>query len=152
MRDQKIANALNRRDMPNILSGSEVPHQSVISTDRSNEPFGARIGSSQAKLPVTDFGNFQNAKNVTLSHVAGSSCPMPFLDAAVKRVKELGYDVPIRSQKHIPSSINNEKPFNINVHRDIHNDSYHDPSDYVDLLAQFDPPMAYWQMMRKYFD
>lgn len=132
-------------------------------------------------MPVTDFGNFQNTKDVTLSPVAGSSCPMPFLDAAAKRVKELGYDIPIRSQKHIPSSIkkprfeqqrvsssrvawnsagwinsefnkpNNEKRININVPRDMHKDSYHDPSDYVDQLAHFDPQMAYWQMIRTQF-
>ncbi|MPZ06769.1 MAG: hypothetical protein GEU26_10230 [Nitrososphaeraceae archaeon] len=181
-RDQKIANALNRSNMPNILSGYRVPHLSVISADRSNERSGARIDSSQAQLPVTEFGNFQNPKDVTLSPVAGSSCPMPFLDAQAKRVKELGYDVPIRSQKDIPSSIekprseqqrvfsspiagnfpgdvnsalnkpNNEKPININVHRDIHKDSYHDPSDHVDLLAPFDPQMAYCQQMRKFLD
>ncbi|MGI0044050.1 MAG: hypothetical protein ACRD47_10095, partial [Nitrososphaeraceae archaeon] len=180
-RDQKIANALNRSNMPNILSDYRVPLLSVTSQDRSNEQFGARIDSSHAQLPVTEFGNFQNPKDVTQSPVAGSSCPMPFLDAQAKRVKELGYDVPIRSQKDIPSSIekprfehqrlfsslvagnftgyvnsalnkpNNEKPININVHRNIHKDSYHDPSDYVDQLAKFDPPMAYWQMMRTQF-
>jgi hypothetical protein len=46
---------------------------------------------------------------------------------------------------------NNEKPVNIKVHRDIHKDSYHDPPDYVDQLAKFDPAMAYWQKMRTQF-
>jgi len=63
---------------------------------------------STAQLPGTEFGNFQDTKDVTQSPVARSSCPMPFLDAQAKRVKELGYDVPNRSQKDIPSSI--EKP------------------------------------------
>ena len=181
-RDQKIANALNRSNRPNILSGFRVPNLNVISADRLNELSGDRIDSSQTQLPVTEFGNFQNKKDVTLSPTTGSSCPMPFLDAQAKRVKDLGYDVPIRSQNDIPSSIEkprfeqqrvfsspvawnspgyvnsalnkptNEKP--VNVHRDIHKDSYHDPSDhdYVDQLAQFDPQMAHWQMMRKYLD
>lgn len=177
-RDEKFANALYRNDMRNILSSDRKPHRSVILADRSNKRSGVRIDSTQAQLPVTEFGNFQNTKDVTLSPVAGSSCPMPFLDAQAKRVKELGYDVPFRSQKDIPSSIekprfeqqrvfssliagifpgyvnsalnkpNNEKPININVHRDIHRDSYHDPPDYVDQLAPFDPQMAYWQMLR----
>jgi hypothetical protein len=91
--------------MPNILSGYRVPHLGDTSADRSNEHFGARIDSSQAQLPVTEFGNFQNPRDATQSPVAGSSCPMPFLDAQAKRVKELGYGVPIRSQKDMPSSI-----------------------------------------------
>jgi hypothetical protein len=181
-KDQKIANALNRRNMPNILSDYRVPHLSVTSADRSNKQFGTRIDSSHAQLPGTEFGNFQNTKDVTQSPVAGSSCPMPFLDAQAKRVIELGYDVPDRSQKDIPMSIekplfeqhrvsssliagnfpgyvnsalnkpNNEKPININVHRNIHTDSYHNPPDYVDQLAKFDPAMAKWQMMRNCLD
>jgi hypothetical protein len=181
-RDQKIANALNRSNMPNILSGYRVPHLGVTSADRSNEQFGARIDSSQAQLPVTEFGNFQNPRDATQSPVAGSSCPMPFLDAQAKRVKELGYGVPIRSQKDMPSSIektrferqrvfssrvawnspgyvnsalnkpNNEKPVNTNVHREIHKDSYHNHSDYVDQLAPLDPQMAYCQQMRNFLD
>jgi hypothetical protein len=47
---------------------------------------------------------------------------------------------------------NNEKPVNTNVHKEIHKDSYHDPSDHVDLLAPFDPQMAYCQQMRKFLD
>jgi hypothetical protein len=147
-----------------------------------NERSRERIDSTQTQLPVTEFGNFQNKKDVTLSPTTGSSCPMPFLDAQAKRVKELGYDVPIRSQKDIPLSVekprfeqqrvfsspvaqnspryinsalnkpNNEKPVNTNVHREIHKDNYHDPSDHVDLLAPFDPQMAHCQQMRKFLD
>jgi hypothetical protein len=181
-RDEKIANALNRNNMPNILSDYRVPHLSVTSPDRSNERSGCRIDSTQAQLPVTEFGNFHNTKDVTVPPVAGCTFPMPFLDAQAKRVKELGYDVPFRSQKGIPSSIekprleqqrvfstlipgnfpgyvnsalnkpNNEKPISVNVHRDVPKDSYHDPPDYVDQLAQFDPQMAYWKVLRKYLD
>ena len=61
-RDQKIANALNRSNIPNILSGYTLPHLNVTSADRSNEQFGAAIDSSQAQLPVTESGNFQEYK------------------------------------------------------------------------------------------
>ena len=174
---QKIANALNRSNMPNILSDYRVPHLSATSPDRTNEQSQDRIDSNHAQLPVTEFPNFQNTKDATQTPVAGSSCPMPFLDAQAKRVKDLGYDVPIRSQKDIPSFIENprfeqqrvfsslipwnfpgyvnsawNKPNNAKpIRRNIHNDSYHDPPDYVDQLAPFDPQMAYWQMMRTQF-
>jgi hypothetical protein len=108
-RDQKIANALNRSNMPNILSDYRVPHLSVTSPDRSNEQFGARVFSSLMA------GNFPGYVNSVLNKP------------------------------------NNEKPVNINVHRDIYKDSYHDPPDYVDQLAKFDPAMAYWKKMRTQF-
>ena len=45
---------------------------------------------------------------------------------------------------YVNSALNKPKP----TRRNIHNDSYHDPPDYVNQLAPFDPQMAYWQMMR----
>jgi len=106
--DQKIANALNRSNMPNILRLQGATSKCHLA-GRSNEQSQDRIDSNHAQLPVTEFGNFQKTEDATQTSVAGNSCPTPFLAAQAKRVKELGYDVPIRSQKDISSSFENPR-------------------------------------------
>ena len=78
-----------------------------------------------------------------------NSCSMRFLDAQLKRVKELGYDVPAPSQSfgNIDSKFRGPNRHLNNIPAAQRTQNYQNNSniDYVDQLAHYDPAMALWK-------
>ncbi len=129
-----------------------MPDMNLIDPFHPKEPYVNRAIGTQTNAPITGTEITSRTQNVPIPTLEEVSYSMPFLDAQLKRVKELGFDVPAPSQSvgNIDSRFEGPNWHPSNIPAPQRAQIYHSKSkiDYVDQLALYDPAMAIWKERR----
>lgn len=94
---QKKAAALHAHKYSNMQSGCMMPDTNMNTFVQPKEVFESITVDTQTRAPLIGFENIRHAQDVPVPPTIEGSYSMPFLDAQLKRVRELGYDVPAPS-------------------------------------------------------
>lgn len=122
-----------------------------IASFQPKEPPENKDIDIQAYAPITGFEDISRTQNVPKPTIKEDSYSTPFLDAQLRRVKELGYGpTPSQSVGNIYSKFRGPIRHLNNIPAFQRTQIYQNNSniDYVDQLAPYDPAMALWKEMR----
>jgi hypothetical protein len=145
---QKKAAALHALKYSNMQSGYMMPDTNLIAPFQLKEPSEAKAIDTQAYAPLTGSEDTSRAQNVPKPTIKEDSYSTPFLDAQLRRVKELGYGpTPPQSFGNINSKFRGPNRHLNNIPAAQRTQNYQNNSniDYVDQLAHYDPAMALWK-------
>jgi hypothetical protein len=149
---QKKAAVFQTLVSPDMDSDCMMPGTNPIRPIHPTEPSENKAIDTQAYAPITGTENISHTQNVPVPILGDISYLMPFLDAQLKRVKELGYHVPTPSQSvgNIDSRFRGPNRHPNNIPAPQRTQIYQDNSniDYVDQLAPYDRAMALWKERR----
>jgi hypothetical protein len=149
---QKKAAALHAHKYPNMQSSNLMPDMNPKTSVQPKESSGFKVADTEAYTPRTGSENIRHIQNVPKETTEEGQYSMPFLDSQLKRLRELGYDVPTPSQRH--GSLDSKfkgpiiHPIKIPVVRWTQNYKNNSDVDYVDQLSLYDPAMAHWKKGR----
>lgn len=145
---QKKEAALHAHKYSNMQTGYMMPDTNLIAPFQLKEPSETKAIDTQAYAPLTGSEDINRAQNVPIPTLAEDSYSLPFLDAHLKRVKELGYGPPPpQSVGNINSKFRGPNMHLNNIPAAQRTQNYQNNSniDYVDQLAHYDPAMAFWK-------
>jgi hypothetical protein len=149
---QKKAAALHAHKYPNMQSSNLMPDTNLITSFQPKESSEMKAADTQAYTPRTGSENIRHIQNVPKDTTEEGRYLMPFLGAQLKRVWDLGYNVPTPSQSlgGLDSKFKGPSmhPIKIPVAQRTQNYKNNSDVDYVDQLSAYDPAMALWKKGR----
>ena len=95
---QKKAAALYAHKYSYLQAAKLMPDTNLITSVQSKESSEIKAADTQAYTPRAGSENICSIQNVPMAITEECQYSIPFLDAQLKRLRELGYDTPIPSQ------------------------------------------------------
>lgn len=148
---QKKAAALHANKFSDMQSACMMSDTNPIAPFQLKEPSENKAIDTQTYAPLTGSEDISLTQNAPIPTLADDSYSMPFLDAQLKIVKELGYGPPPpQSFGNINSKFRGPNWHQNNIPAAQRTQIYQNNSniDYVDQLAHYDPAMALWKKGR----
>lgn len=145
---QKKAAALRAHKCSDMQSACLMSDTNLIASFQPKEPSENKAIETQAYAPIPGFEDISRTQILPIPTIKEVSYSTPFLDAQLKRVKELGYGLtPPQSVGNINSKFRGPIRYLNNIPAAQRTQIYQNNSniDYVDLLAPYDPAMALWK-------